>query len=333
MVSSGSIPVNVVFELVVYSIPSVGYILIPMTLYIGIIVSLSRMSSESEMVVMKSIGVSTVTFMKIALTLALVSAIVTLINSLYFLPEANQKQKLLKDSAQSNLNYLPIESGKFTEFSDYVFYINQINENSDQKKSVSSVFVVKNLDRFSFNKSSFLSATKGHTEYDEDGMQWFSFDTGNLYVKKGEDDTFKKINFSRLSAPIFLKQSQSVKEANLQMMLTSQLLENNDLKSKIELQWRIAPFFACFVLAIIAIPLSMVNPRQGKFARLGPAICLFVCYYLALLAIRNILNSDKFPLFPGLYIVPIVFLLFVALPLNLERNRSPASKKKKLLNK
>ena len=91
--------------------------------------------------------------------------------------------------------------------------------------------------------------------------------------------------------------------------------------------------YGVLIFAIIAIPLSMVNPRQGKFARLGPAIILFVCYYLALIGMRNIVNSGKIPIYPGLYLVPIVFFIFVAVPLNIERKRGGKKKKALVKNK
>ena len=61
--SVGNIPIGVVSELIVYSLPSIGFILLPMSLYVGIIVSLSRMSSDSEMVVMRSSGLSGVRYL------------------------------------------------------------------------------------------------------------------------------------------------------------------------------------------------------------------------------------------------------------------------------
>lgn len=100
------------------------------------------------------------------------------------------------------------------------------------------------------------------------------------------------------------------------------------IKSVVEIQWRIAPVLGCFIFAILAIPLSMINPRQGKFARLGPAILMFVSYYLVLLSIRNLLNSEKLPLYPGMYIVPLIYLIFVAIPLNIDLKKKVKKSKK-----
>ena len=70
----------------------------------------------------------------------------------------------------------------------------------------------------------------------------------------------------------------------------------------------------------MAVPLSMVNPRQGRFARLMPAILIYAAYYLFLMSVRNFINTGVFGIFPGLYIVPLLFLLLVAIPLNLPKS-------------
>jgi len=49
---------------------------------------------------------------------------------------------------------------------------------------------------------------------------------------------------------------------------------------------------------------------------------------LAILSIRNLLNSGKIPLFPGMYIVPVIFLIFVLIPLNVDKNFLKSFRKK-----
>ncbi len=328
--SSGSVPVDIVSELVLYSMPSVGFILIPMTLYVGIIVSLSRMSSDSEMVVMRSTGFSAVTFMKIALVLAFFSAIVSGINSLYFMPKANYEQKVLTKSTQNNPKYLPIESGKFTDFGDYTLYIQEVAGNGNDSKKLGQIFVIKNINNvlIAARETIFLSANSGHMHRDDNGINWLTLDNGTMAKSYGSDGAAQKTTFSSLSIPIPFDKDEKVEDNSLQSVSSLDLLKSDNHSAKVELQWRIAPIFACFILAIIAIPLSMINPRQGKFARLGPAIALFVCYYMFLLSVRNILNSERMPLIPGMYIVPIVFLFFIALPLNREKKLFRNRKKK-----
>jgi len=319
--STGSIPIGVVSEMIIYSLPSIGFILLPMSLYVGIIVSLSRMSSDSEMVVMRSSGLSGVSFMKIGLLLALISAIATGLNCLFFMPSSNQAKAALTDSSQNNPKYLPIESGKFTEFGDYTLYIHGVNDENGDKK-LGQVFVIKTTKARTMNSPEyeFLSATTGHMSKDRSGTQWVVLENGSLYKSDGLSPELEKVDFNTLSIPVPYDSEEETVDDSLQSVSTIDLIRSTSYAAKIELQWRIAPIFACFIFAIMAIPLSMINPRQGKFARLGPAIILFVCYYLAILSVRNLLNSEKIPLYPGMYIVPVIFVLFVLIPLNLDKN-------------
>ena len=85
-----------------------------------------------------------------------------------------------------------------------------------------------------------------------------------------------------------------------------------------DMKWH--KFFAwaavfCFIMTMVAVPLGLINPRQGRFARLGPAILLYISYYMLILGFRNMMNSGIMWMYPGLYSVPLIFLLFVALPL------------------
>ena len=326
--SAGSIPMDVVPNMVLYSLPSLGYILIPMTLYIGIIVSLSRMSSDSEMVVLRSVGISAISISKICLILAVISGVLTCINTLYLMPWATAEQKILSETAQNNPRYLPIESGKFTDFGDYTIYIQEVDGNDDEKQ-MGQVFIMNNVKFKHDNKFNhlFLTSESGHMMVDSSGFRWVVLEKGIAYRILNPELTVEKVDFTTLSVPVPIAGESKVDNESLQSLATSELLHMDTKAAGIELQWRIAPIFACFIVALMAVPLSMINPRQGKFARLGPAIILFVSYYMAILSMRNLLNTDVIPLYPGMYLVPFIFGLCVLIPLNMDKKYKYMSKK------
>lgn len=326
--SAGSIPMDVVPNMVLYSLPSLGYILIPMTLYIGIIVSLSRMSSDSEMVVLRSVGISAISISKICLILAVISGVLTCINTLYLMPWATAEQKILSETAQNNPRYLPIESGKFTDFGDYTIYIQEVDGNDDEKQ-MGQVFIMNNVKFKHDSKFNhlFLTSESGHMMVDSSGFRWVVLEKGIAYRILNPELTVEKVDFTTLSVPVPIAGESKVDNESLQSLATSELLHMDTKAAEIELQWRIAPIFACFIVALMAVPLSMINPRQGKFARLGPAIILFVSYYMAILSMRNLLNTDVIPLYPGMYLVPFIFGLCVLIPLNMDKKYKYMSKK------
>ena len=81
----------------------------------------------------------------------------------------------------------------------------------------------------------------------------------------------------------------------------------SELKSaySANMHWRIAFPLACIILIFIAVPLSVVKPRQGKFAKLLPALMLFLGYLLLLTSMRSAIEKNAIPNVIGLW--PIHF--------------------------
>ena len=156
--------------------------------------------------------------------------------------------------------------------------------------------------------------------HDENGVLWLELDKGSRYEVMTEDGTSNKAIFDKFRAPVAGSNSELQEDDSISSRDTFELLNSGEKRGIVEAQWRLSPIFAVFILTFIAIPLSMVNPRQGRFARLMPAILIYASYYMFLLSCRNMINSGSWPLYPGLFIVPVVFLFFVGIPLNLPRN-------------
>ena len=308
----GRVPVDIVSSMVAYSIPSIAFIMLPLTLFIAVLVAVGRISSDSEMVVLRSVGFSGHDIVKIALFLAFFTAVVTGINSLYFMPQAAFNQKALLNDAQSNLQYLPIESGRFSNFANYIIYVQKVDENNKDKSLGNVVVISSPLS----GSGSIAIAKAGNVSFDKEGVQWLHMQKGKSYQGPVEDGSYRVSSFEELSIPVRAKSEDEYYDKPIAGTPTLELLSSDSREFKLELQWRLAPIFAVFILTLVAVPLSMTNPRQGRFSRLGPAMAIYVSYYLILLALYNLLNSTDYSLVPGLYIVPVFFLIFVVLPLN-----------------
>ncbi len=46
-----------------------------------------------------------------------------------------------------------------------------------------------------------------------------------------------------------------------------------------KLHWRLTLPIMCLVLALIAVPLARLRPRQGRYARVWLAVLIFFFYY------------------------------------------------------
>ena len=300
--------------------------MLPLSMFIGIMVAVGQFSSDSEMIVMRASGYSTRTIMKICLIIATVTAGVNLVNNLWLMPYAEQRHSEIMDNAQNNPQYLPIEGGRFVTFSGYTLYLDSVAEAGSDDKRLSSCYVLANS--YGVNRASFLVARAGRLSYDEQGVQWLNLTDATRYEGPLPDGTYRETFFEEVRLPLPANEElRSRDNTNTGSIPTSELWGSDNQRYKVELQWRICPLLGCFVLAMVAVPLSLINPRQGRFARLIPAVFIYVSFYMFMLSLRNLMNAGNLGTTPGLYLVPAVFLVAVVLPLNLRSDLRRAQKR------
>lgn len=66
------------------------------------------------------------------------------------------------------------------------------------------------------------------------------------------------------------------------------------------------PIFT-LISALLAVGLARVKPRQGRFARILPAVGIFVSYYLMLTLAQNLLANARYPLWLGFWPIHLGF--------------------------
>lgn len=317
--ATGRIPSGVIGRMALLSLPDLTSIMLPLALFISILLTLGRICSDSEMVVMRSVGYSPARVMGITLILAFVTGLISLVNGIYLMPEAARARADILTSAQNNPQYLPIESGRFISVAErFTIYVDEVHEHDDNESLVQNIFVMENP--YDAANAAVTIAQQGSLMTDEDGVQWLHLVDGSRYEGSQASGSYRRVSFKTFDAPISSGSNEEQQRTRLEQISTKDLLNSAELSHQIEAQWRFSSFFAAIVLSIIAVPLAMVNPRQGRFARFVPAILLYASYYMCTLSMLNIVNSSGFSAFPGLYLIPAAFLILVAVPLNLPRH-------------
>ena len=66
--------------------------------------------------------------------------------------------------------------------------------------------------------------------------------------------------------------------ARLETLPTSDLLQTQDLPKRAELHWRLSLPVMCLLLALLAIPLSRLRPRKGRYSRVWLAVVIYFVY-------------------------------------------------------
>jgi lipopolysaccharide export system permease protein len=112
-------------ELFSYNIPTILFYTLPVTIFIGITLTLSKLSSEYELIVLTSFGQNPFKILKIFLPFLLSVTALLLLISIFLVPKADFMQIKFKANKQveAQFNIQPSEYGQ--EFANWLIYVNK----------------------------------------------------------------------------------------------------------------------------------------------------------------------------------------------------------------
>lgn len=309
--SEGGIPGNLVMVFIGLKIPELAGMMLPLSLFLGILLAYGRIYADSEMTVLHACGVSEWYVVRVTLVLSFITVIITGLFTLYLSPIAQEYEYKVKEKLAADSGLTSIIAGRFqhTGNEKAVVFVKDKNRNDN---TLQEVFVAQlpdiNNPKEKIINASIVYAKQGKVIEEESGSQRLILEDGTRYQNDADNGEFRSVAFSKYYIEIEEQQVEHQRR-KLGAVPTSALFENPDPEYKAAIHWRLAFPLTCLILTLIAVPLSVVNPRQGKFAKLMPALLLFLSYFLLLTALRSGMESGKVPGGVGLWPVHVAALI------------------------
>lgn len=318
--AEGNIPINALVKLFGIAIPALISLLLPLAYFLGLLLGYGRLYVDNEMVVMNACGMSRKYLLGVTMKQAVVLAIIVAILDFWFVPYlARYKEQLLANGAADSIlqSILP---GQFQESPDHkqVFYIQKI---SHDRHKISGIFMaqisaVNQPEKLVDNNHSW-DVSYARTAYETtDKMthdDFFTSDKGFRYVGMPGEPNYMIIQFDKYSLRLAGEQIGS-ESTKAQAVPTRMLLNNyNNPVYAAELQWRAALPISVLLMAFLAVPLSRVRPRQGRFVKLLPAILIYLLYANMLYVARSWVSDGTVSIMFGMWWIHIVLLIVASL--------------------
>lgn len=301
---------------VLVGLSSIQYltILIPVSLLIGVMLTLGRLYSESEIAAMQAGGLGMGglygPFMRLALGLAIVGALL----SLWLSPMAGRTADFLVKEAASSMAYAAFDPGRFQQLPDGrgVLYMEGFDNDTG------------NLDRVFAHvrgpeESSVVLARSGRFAIDSDNRHRLLLQNGARRDEVLADLSRQWVEFDAHGLSV-LPPAFQYAPSKTSLKASGELLHSHLLSDRAEWHWRMATPISTFLLVLIAIPLSRTSSRGGRYGRLGWGIVAFLLYFNLLGMGQAWLESGQLPLWMGLWWVHALVLL-IALGLWLRAGR------------
>ena len=310
--SNGEVPAGLVLGFLALNVPILGSFILPLSLFLGIMLAHGRLYVDSEMVVMRACGISEWYITRIMLLLAAFVAIACAALTLYLAPLAVETEYRLEEQVGAESGLTTLIPGRFQQTANRkaVMFVHEIDSESD---SLRRVFLAQHdkaeeTGASTDEKVHIVYAQTGNVVEGEDGSQKLILTEGIQYEGKQAQPDFHVIEFDEYNIEIAEQQAEQ-KRRKLTAYPTQRLIGDKSNDAIAELQWRIAIPLSLPFLVLIAVPLSAVDPRQGRFGRMFPALLLYIGYFLMLMAGRKILEDGKIPPALGLWWIHGVMLL------------------------
>lgn len=247
-------------------------ILTPIALFLGITLALARLNRDGEMAALYACGVSSGRLLVPigALTFLLALALSWL--ALELMPTASRRMEEIRFSAEQNVELTAIEPGKFTtpDSGDTVLYAREVV--GDELRDVF-------LQTQRAGRVRVVLAERGRSVVDAStGELSFVLYKSRLYEGVPGESKFLVVDFEEQLIPIRPDDEDEIVEA-VAAKPTRVLLGSTGLADRAELHWRVSWPLQLFVLALLAVPLSRTSPREGRYARLGVALFIYMIYF------------------------------------------------------
>jgi lipopolysaccharide export system permease protein len=217
-------------------------------------------------------------------------------------PRADGQVQALRQSAIKEAQFGQLDAGKFRGFSggDAVFYA----EHVDQDGVLHNVFVQREVQG---RIEVALADTATYTKASATGMHLVTLFNGRRYEGVPGQEDFRVIEFREHGIPIATPQDVRG-PLDPDTKPTAALLGSHDPSDIAQLQFRVSTPLMALVLTLIAVPLSKLRPRQGRYARVGFAIVVYFVYSSLLSASKTWLEKGELPPAIGVWWVHAVAL-------------------------
>jgi len=308
--AQGLLDPGVLFMIMAFRLPGFLQLILPLGLFLGILMAYGRLYLDSEMTVLSATGMSQQRLLVYTLAPALLVALLVAWLSMGLAPQGVAQVAKIFNEQDALTEFDTLVPGRFQAMKDgsRVTYTKEL---SADRGELAGIFISEK--RFSREGDkergiTVLVAESGRQEIQADGSRYLILQNGYRYDGNPGEANYRAIQYDTYGV-LLPKPSVSGEVSEREAVPTRDLIGSTNPRLQSELQWRLSLPLLVFIVTLLAVPLSRVNPRQGRFLKLLPAILLYMTYLALLIAARSALDKGRIPQALGLWWVHGVFLL------------------------
>jgi lipopolysaccharide export system permease protein len=253
---------------------SINYIpvLLVLTVYVTVLLTLSRAYRDSEMVIWFASGQGLGAWIRPVLGFSAPFVVVIALVAFWVGPWANRQAAEYRERFEQREDVSQVSAGQFRESAgaNRVFFVESISEDQSE---VRNVFVTQAQG----SKLTVVASSGGRITVDAEGDRFLVLEDGRRWDGDWGASAYRLMEFERYGVRLQSK-SSAITNPSSRLMTTWELISEQTDASLGELVWRAGLPISGLVVALLAIPLAFVNPRAGQSINLIIAVLIYVTY-------------------------------------------------------
>ena len=295
--AEGNIDPGIILSVIALRFPDFITLLIPLSFFLGLLITIGRLNSEGEIHGYFSAGLSKFNLIKFLLPQAFIYFFITLVLSLYIAPYTKNLSKdlLVIDSFEEQID--AIQSDEIVSLDDGGFlYVQTADEG-----------LLKGVKLFQVDEdNSFIVISDELLTTEKDKTIELNLKNGSFYGGLFSETSKIISNFNNFNFEIDKNMSQS------NDLSLTKLFDYSLASDQATFQWNISIPMTILILLLYGIYISSSKPREGKFSFMLPGMLIYVSYLSLLILGREFISDNPGSIF-NLWFIHGLFILFLFL--------------------
>ena len=313
MVVRNSSTLTNVLAVFLFTLPNLFWVTIPMSVLVGILLGLSRLAADSEIIAMRASGLGIGYFVRVSSIVAVGGALLGLVNSLYVAPRANQAILEMEQSLAASQASYEIQPRVFYEdFHNTVLYVQNVRSGTGAS-NWDQIFMADVSDPSSPKIVTAASATVVNDNTQELLMRLRNGQQHETVT--GQPQQYDISTFNTTDLPLSLSPQSDVHLGRMDTAvyaiptdaLWRRIHQPDSKRFLIELHNRFSYPAACLVLMLVGVPLGVASRRGGKSSGFVFTLLLVILYYILNYTGVALARQDKLPVFLAVWMANLVF--------------------------
>ena len=309
------IPLQELMPLVSFNMIRDVSLILSLSLFLAIILTISQLYKNSEAVVMNSLGLSDKHFIVFIQPLVLLSFVIIFFLTIYAVPWAMQQKNIMEEETKNASEFSFITAGEFEVFKQgkIVFYASESKPlDTIEGQNMEEIFIYA----FDNEKPVILLASEAKKYIDSESKSiYLRLKDGVRYQGIPGNENINILNFDWYDLEIVSGELQKsiVIYTKIEGKSTLDLIKEGGRYANAELQWRLSQPITVLILSVIGVFLGKTSPRGGKGVNLLIGIIVFMLYYNGLLIAKSAIELGQMDPIIGLWGVHLLMVLLLLL--------------------